>query len=168
MSFIAQGALKSRKRFTGGVLEPSSYIELDFRPSKNCLHYIQQAWFLDDFSKLRSNWQRLNIALYFLNVMRYISQEGDEDCSELFHLLGNSLKQAETSSDLDTLKICFQTKVLFLQGVLPQEITVSEIFNNTIKKHGGLSLSSSEKTKLLHRLNTSLNRYLEIQGLDAN
>ncbi|MBC6415824.1 MAG: DNA repair protein RecO [Bdellovibrionales bacterium] len=162
LSFIAKGALKSKKRFRGGVLEPSSYIELEFRFSKSSLHYIQQAWFLDDFSKLRTNWQRLNLALYFLSIMEKISQEGEEDCRELFNLLGNSLKQTEISSDLDKLKIYFQTKVLFLQGVLSEKILLPEILNNAIEKHESLLLSSLKKTKLLQNLTQSLNHYLEI------
>ena len=65
LSFIAKGALKSRKRFSGGVLDPTAYIELEYRPSKKSLHRLQQAWFLEDFSALRKDYNRLSLALYF-------------------------------------------------------------------------------------------------------
>ena len=160
LSFIAKGALKSKKRFAGGVLEPSSYIELDYRASKSSLYSIQQAWVLEDFRKLRTEWSRLNLALYFLSVIEKISQEGETNSSELFDLLGNSLKQAETSSDLDSLKIVFQTKILFLQGVLSQTVVFSAILKNTVEKHQEMDLNAFEKTKILKHLSYDLKKYL--------
>ena len=160
LSFIAKGALKSKRRFAGGVLEPSSYIELDYKKSKSSLYPIQQAWILEDFRKLRSSWSRLNLALYFLSVMEKLSQEGETDSANLFHLLGNSLKQAETSSDLESLKILFQAKILYLQGVLSQEISNSELLNKTIEKHEELNLNPIEKKALLNRLNHNLKIYI--------
>ena len=97
-------------------MEPSSYIEIEYRPSKSALNTLQQAWFLDNFSKLRTSYQRLSLALYFLNLISKLSQEGTEDTEELFRLLGNALKLTETSEKLDNLKICFQIKLLFGQG----------------------------------------------------
>ena len=160
LSFIAKGALKSKRRFMGGVLEPSSYIEIDYKKSKGSLHLIQQAWFLEDFRKLRTAWSRLQLAFYFLSIMEKISQEGETDSSELFHLLGNSLKQAETSSDLESLKISFQAKVLFFQGVLSKEDSSEKLLNKTIEKHEELSLEPTEKKSLLHHLDQHLKSYL--------
>jgi len=160
ISFIAKGALKSKKRFAGGVLEPSSYIELDYKKSKSSLYPIQQAWILEDFRKLRSSWSRLNLAFYFLKIMEKVSQEGEANSKELFHLLGNSLKETENSSDLESLKILFQAKVLFLQGVLSQEIVKLKILDKTLEKHAELELSSLVKRKLLSQLTTELKNYL--------
>ena len=161
ISFIAKGALKSKKRFRGGVLEPSSYIQAEYRLSKSSLHPLQQAWFLDDFSKLRTNYQRLNLALYFLKLIFKLSQEGTEDTEEIFHLLGNALKQAETSPMLDNLKICFQVKLLFGQGVLPKEPVFQEVLSKTLSEHNQFNWPDSKKQFLLNKLNQSLKNYLE-------
>ena len=161
LSFIAKGALKSKKRFSGGVLEPSSYIQIEYRPSKNSLHTLQQAWFLESFSNLRKSYQRLSLALYFLQLISQVSQEGTEDSEELFHLLGNSLKQAEKSSQLDNLKIFFQIKLLFEQGVLPSPLTLKEVLNKPLSEHAKLDWQKNKKQVLLNKLDQSLKSYLE-------
>ena len=160
ISFIAKGALKSKKRFMGGILDPGSYIELEYRASQKPLKNIQQAWFLEDFLKLRSNYQRLELAIYFLNITLQVSKEG-ENCQELFYLLGNALKQAETSKHLPALKIFFQTKILFLEGVLSQELSTPFILKNTLKEHHRLELKPSHQNKRLMQLDKALKNYLE-------
>ena len=161
LSFIAKGALKSKKRFAGGVLEPTAYIQAEYRPSKSALNSLQTAWFLDDFSKLRANYQRLNLALYFLQLISKVSQEGTEDTEELFHLLGNALKQAETSPQLDNLKICFQIKLLFGQGVLPEALSLKEVLSKTLNEHTQFNWTDNKKQFLLNKLNQNLKSYLE-------
>ena len=162
LSFIAKGALKSKKRFSGGLLEPTSYIELEYRPSKSSLHKLQQAWCLEDFSNLRKDYNRLNLAFYFLKVISKISQEGTPDSEELFHLLGNALKETQDSSTLDSLKLFFQIKILFLQGVLPKEFALPEVLESTLNNHEVFKINQEKKQILLTKLNQSLNHYLEI------
>ena len=160
ISFIAKGALKSKKRFSGGVLEPSSYIQVEYRPSKKALNTLQQAWFLDNFPKLRASYQRLSLALYFLKLISKLSQEGTEDTEELFRLLGNALKLAETSAQLDNLKICFQIKLLFGQGVLPEELALQEVLSKTLSEHSQFNWTDSKKQFLLNKLEQNLKVYL--------
>ena len=160
LSFIAKGALKSKKRFPGGLLEPTSYIELEYRFSKGSLHNIQQAWLLEGFSGLRKDYNRLSLALYFLKVIGQVSQEGVET-EELFHLLGNALQEAQASSYLDSLKLFFQVKLLFLQGVLPKELSLPEILKNPLKRHTNFKRSEDEKKALSNRADKSLKLYME-------
>lgn len=160
ISFFAKGALKSKKRFGGGVLDPTAYIELEYRPSKKSLHTLQKAWFLEDFYNLRADYNRLNLALYFLKIIEKISQEGTEDSAELFHLLGNALKEAEQSSNLESLKIFFQMKVLFLQGVLPKELSYSEVLKSTLKNHNQFQMESEHQQALSEKLEQALKHYL--------
>jgi len=162
MSFIAKGALKSRRRFSGGVLDPTAYIEMEYHPSKKFLHRLQQAWFLKDFSNLRKDYNRLSLALYFLQVIAQVSQEGVEDSGELFHLLGNALTEAQNSFYLDSLKLFFQVKVLFLQGVLPQELSISEVLKNPINQHKYFEMKEEQKKILLNQLDQSLRLYIEM------
>ena len=133
---------------------------MEYRPAKKSLHTLQQAWFLNDFSKLRTDYNRLSLALYFLKVIGEISQEGTEDSKELFHLLGNALKEAQNSSSLDSLKLFFQVKVLFLQGVLPTELSPPEILKNTLKNHEEFKINENKKQALLKKIDQNLNYYL--------
>ena len=160
LSFIAKGALKSKKRFSGGVLDPTSYIELEYRPSKKSLHKLQQAWFLEDFSGLRKDYNRLNLALYFLKVIYEVSQEGTEDSEELFHLLGNALTELQSSPCLDSLKIFFQVKFLFLQGVLPETYFSSEILKRNLKHHKDFKIDNETKKGYLNTIDQNLKHYL--------
>ena len=105
LAFIAKSALKSKKRFTGSVLEPGGFIALEYKKSRSSLPRLNQAWFLESFPGLRKNYERLNLALHFLKLIGRISQEGAEDQGELFHLLGNALKEAEKSKNLKSLKL---------------------------------------------------------------
>lgn len=162
LSFIAKGALKSKKRFVGGLLDPTSYIELEYRASKKSLHRIQQAWFIESFPKLRKDYNRLNLALYFLKIVSKISQEGTEDSEELFHLLGNALMEAQNSPCLKNLKIFFQMKILFLQGVLPEKLSIPDILQRNLNQHKGLFIQEEDKDEWGRELEQNLNLYLEI------
>ncbi len=137
LSFIAKGAVKSRKRFTGGVLEPGHFIGVEYKHSRrSSLHFLCQAWFLKRFENLRRDYDRLQLALHFLSLIEKISQEGVEDSPELFHLLGNSLKALETSNHLPALQFIFEFRLLLSQGVLPPELQTQEfLFFITIKEH---------------------------------
>ena len=115
LSFIARGAVKSQKRFTGGVLEPGHFIGVEYKPSKrSSLHQLKQAWFIKRFEHLRNNYEYLKLALYFLELIEKISQEGVEDSPELFNLLGNSLQAIEESDHLEALKSIFEFR-LFME-----------------------------------------------------
>ena len=140
VSFIAKSALKSRKRFTGSVLEPGSYIALEYKKSRSSLPRLNQAWFLEDFPGLRKSYERLNLALYFLKLISYISQEGARDSEELFHLLGNALKETETSKNLKSLKLFFEMKLLKWEGALPTDLKKDQILKKRLNEHESLDM----------------------------
>lgn len=162
LSFIAKGSQKSKKRFVGGVLEPTSFIEVEYRPSRASLNRLKQAWFLNPFSKLRKDYKRLNLSFYFLKVVDHISQEGLQDSQELFHLLGNALLQAEKTSSLENLKLFFQMKILYLQGVLPENLTEPSILGRPLERHEELHITSSQRTLFSQEVNQALTMYLEL------
>ena len=158
MSFIAKGALKSKRLFSGGVLEPCSFIEVEYRDSKNSLYRISQAWFLKDFRGLRADYNRLTLALYFVRLAEHFSTEGGEDSShELFNLLGNALIEAEASAHLENLKLFFQVKLLFLQGVLPNPQEYSSILSYALKEHK----SFKQDIDLFLKSKKALDHYLD-------
>ena len=160
MSFIARGALKSKRRFPGPVLEPSAFIEAEYRPSKKSLRGLNQAWMIKDFPGLRTSYDRLELALFFLRIMAEISQEGTNDSKEMFNLLGSALGEAEASPRLDLLKLFFQTKVLFLQGVLPASPGCRAILALPLKGHAGFQMAEKDLQALSAEMSHALDRYL--------
>ena len=165
LSFFASFALKSRKRFASGVLEPGGYIQVEYHPSKKegGWNRLIQASLLNKFSKIRKNYESLNLALHCLKMFNKAGQEGIEGDPELFHLLGNTLKALETSSDLENLKLFFEIRFLFLQGVLPKELqNKSVFFENTIKEHNQADLSREDLSSVQQELQTALHQYLDI------
>lgn len=157
--FIAKGALKSTKRFTGGVLEPTSFIKVEYRVSKS-LNRLREAWLLNDFKNLRKDYDRLQMALYFVKVISQISQEGITDSKELFHLLGNALSLAESSSSLPLLKTFFQIKLLFIQGVLPPSPLFSKILQSSLKDHLQFKIDTRTLQTLSSKADAALHQYI--------
>ncbi len=139
ISLIALGAKKSRKRFTGGVLEPGHFIGVEYRLSRSSsLHYLNQAWFLKRFNGIRENYDRLNLALYFLSIVEKVGQEG-MDSPDLFNLLGNSLQTLETAPHLTILQFVFEFRLLLCQGVLPKSFhNKKELQNITMHEYSQL------------------------------
>lgn len=161
MNFLARGALKSKRRFSGGVLEPFSFIEVEYRPSKS-LHHLKQAWMLEDFHELRKDYDRLQVAFYILKTASALSLEGGEDSRELFSLVGNALLEAQKSPRLKTLKLFFQIKLLFLQGVLPQKLSRTEILSKTLRDHQTFHMKEEEEVFFSEQVDQTLNRYLHL------
>lgn len=119
-SFIARAALKSKKRFGGGVLEPSHFVKLTYKPGKSedQLNVLNEAQLLDDFKSIRTDYDKLEFALFTLNCVYHVSQEGDFDSHFLFNLLGHTLKNLGEVKNLDRYKLHFCLKLLFQQGVI--------------------------------------------------
>lgn len=123
VSFIARGALKSKKRFGGGVLEPTHFVTLTFKKAseQGQLSVLQEATIINDFPGLRADYDRLEMALHVLECVSKVSQEGDQNSEFLFNLLGHTLKALETSADILVLKMHFYLKFLLQQGVVNAE-----------------------------------------------
>src|ERR1700751_1462333 len=69
-SAIAKSALKSRRRFGGGILEPTHHMQVgltkEFVPGSDRLPVLTEAQLLDDFAALKKDSDRLNMALEFV------------------------------------------------------------------------------------------------------
>ncbi len=119
-SFIARAALKSKKRFGGGILEPSHFVKLTYKAGKSedQLNVLNEAQLLDDFKSIRTDYDKLEFALFTLNCVYHVSQEGDFDSHFLFNLLGHTLKNLGEVKNLERYKLHFCLKLLFQQGVI--------------------------------------------------
>lgn len=139
-SFIARSALKSKKRFGGGVLEPTHFVQLTYKParSEGGLSVLQEAVLLQDFKGLRTDYDKLDLALFFLNCAEHVAQEGDTASSFLFNLLGHSLKALENSKKLPFLKMHFCLKFLYQQGVISIDPWMGPFLKAQIADHENL------------------------------
>lgn len=119
-SFIARSALKSKKRFGGGILEPTHYVLLTYKKGKSDdqLNVISEATLIDDFQDIRADFDKLEFGLFMLNAAYHVSQEGDFDSHFLFNLVGHSLRQLGKTQNLQRFKLHFCLKFLFQQGVV--------------------------------------------------
>lgn len=125
-SFIARSALKSKKRFGGGVLEPLHFVSFTYKPGRELghLHTLEEAQLVHDFKNIRRSYDALEMALHFLDCVYKVSLEGDVGGEFLFNLTGNALRAIETFPDdkkFLQLKLHFYLKLLFQQGVISPE-----------------------------------------------
>lgn len=164
LSFLAKGAMKSRKRFPGGILEPTHYIEVTYKPKYSHdgdpLHLLLEAQMVRDFPKLRTEYVRIEAALYLLRVVFRLGQQGVVDSPDLFNLLGNALQAAETSQNLENLKLQFELKLLATQGILPYEEEFTPWLENGLAKHAEIVQSPEARRRASHQAHAHLRQYL--------
>lgn len=149
-SFLARGALKSKKRFGGGILEPLHYCEFLFQKTKSSdLHLLKEATLIEDFPGLKSDYDRLQFALRILECTSKVSQEGETDNARLFQLVGHALGYLEKTQDLSIFKVQFYLKLLFQQGVLSPENWMLPFLRTSLDRSYDLSdkLLSSDQIK---------------------
>lgn len=123
LSFIARGALKSKKRFGGGILEPTHFVTFIYKQAseQGQLHVLQEANLINDFPGIRQDYDHLEFALHILECVSKVSQEGDQHSEFLFNLLGHTLKSIEQAKDVLILKMHFYLRFLLQQGVITPE-----------------------------------------------
>lgn len=164
MNFFARGAHKSRKRFAGGLLEATHYLEVIYKAGPTIdgdpLHTLQEAQMIRDFPKLRTDYGRLDAALYLLKIVHKLSQQGVVDSPELFNLLGNALNAAETSNNLEKLKVHFELKLLAAQGVLPGEESFNEWLMTSLAQHEKIGVEGEAWRWLQQQTHDHLRHYL--------
>lgn len=153
-SFLARNALKSKKRFGGGVLEPTHYVKLTYlsKEDRHQLNILEEAQLVNDFSFLRKNYDLLEFALQAVDCIYKVCQEGDQNSATLYNLVGHALKNLckeniNLDLDLPILKLQFFIKLLTEQGVLDPEPWMSGYLQTKLSDHENL------RTKILHDKN---------------
>jgi DNA repair protein RecO (recombination protein O) len=165
ISLLARGAVKSKKRFGGGVLQPSHFIEIQFKASLGeKLGTLQDAHLLEDFAGLRADFDRMELGLFCLAVISKVSQEGDAHAEGLFNLLGHALKGLERSQNLQIFKLSFCLKILFQQGVLDAEAWMTPFLKNSLSQIILEEKSFSISLAQLQWAESHLNNYLKTAG----
>jgi DNA repair protein RecO (recombination protein O) len=168
VSLFARSALRSKKRFGGGVLEPMHYIHVMYEDKgQHRLNTLKEASLIQDFAGLRTDYARIEAGLYFVKLISEIVKEGEVDSAEIFNLLGNTLRAAETSLQLEHLKTHFEVKLLANQGVLPHEHEEQTLLALSIIDHEKATLTEADWLRLRGRVKRVLQEYLNIAN-EAN
>lgn len=176
LHFLAKGALRSKKRFGGGVLEPTHFIEVVFKRGKDSpdgtLHLLQEAHLLKGFEGLRKDYDKLQMALYFLQLVSHVSREGTLDSSGTFNLLGHALQAMETTTQPFWLKVQFELKFLYLQGVLEVDPSHAQFLSSSVRQdvtatHSSNEISSQELISISSRVQGLIRTYTGISFLET-
>ncbi|RYZ76204.1 MAG: DNA repair protein RecO [Proteobacteria bacterium] len=172
ISLYARSALRSKKRFGGGVLEPTHYVLALYNDKgsgrgDNSLHTLKEATLIQDFPGLRTDYARIEAALYFLSLVSSVVKEGEIDSAEIFNLLGNTLKVTEKSTRLDHLRTHFEVKLLANQGVLPLEGEEAQLLSLPISEHENAPLSDEHWVQLRGRVKRVLQEYLQVAAAES-
>ncbi len=139
-TFIAKSALRSVKRFGGGVLEPSHFVELVINKRRNSrqgsLEMLKEAKLINDFMFLRRDYEILDTVFYCLDLVNKVVQEGLEDSFQIFNLLGNTINRLEKPVEhIGYFKIHFKAKLLFFLGLIAGEHDLKYLINCKISDH---------------------------------
>ncbi len=167
ISLYARSALRSKKRFGGGVLEPTHYVHVLYEDKSGTsaaeqpLHTLKEATLIEGFDGLRTDYSRIELGLHFVRLISEVVREGEVDSEDLFNLLGNTLRIAQTSEKLDRLRTHFEVKLLANQGVLPVELEEEFLLKTPISEHEKLPLSEGQWQILRMRVKRVLSEYLQ-------
>jgi DNA repair protein RecO (recombination protein O) len=137
-SAIAKSALKSKKRFGGGILEPTHYLNVTLlrrdadKTGDERMAVLNEAQLVDDFPGLKKSYDRLELAFHFVKAVAMVAREGDAH-REVFNLLGHALKATELAQNLSLLKIRFNLKLLHAHGVLPPDERFAPFLRTSIR-----------------------------------
>lgn len=140
VSLMARAALKSKKRFGGGILEPTHVIRAHYKHSQqeNQLAILEEAELIDGFENLRQDYDRLNEGLHVIEIINKVSQEGEAHSEALFSLTGHALQALSTKASLPHFKIHFGLRLLLQQGVLEQELWMEPFLKTPMAKTNDL------------------------------
>lgn len=155
LNLLARGARKSKKRFGGGVLQPPHYIQtvISQKKSHSELFLLQEAQLLNDFPLLKSDYDRIETALYFVKMIDKVSHFQTAGAQQLFDLLGNGLKLTELTVDLSLLRLHFNVKFLFMLGFLQVNSDWQQLLAVSLKDHLRIQISDQEKSSRLAQIN---------------
>lgn len=163
LSLIARGALKSKKRFGGGVLEPTHYLQIEYKKSQNenGLSVLEEAQIIRDFHLIRTDYDKIQLALKFLEIISKVAQEGDENSQGIFNLLGHSLSSLENVKNLQLMEMQFFLKLLHQQGVLVLEDWMKPFLQFKIDQSDQIQTDLNEFPLRLKYIQYQLEQYLK-------
>jgi DNA repair protein RecO (recombination protein O) len=149
-AYFAKGARASKKRFSGGVLDPLQYIELHVDQPDSYRPVLLEAKIINAFDGLRSNYDKIMTGTQILNMARFYSQEGLED-PQIFNLVGNALKVlSEISKGEELILWHFLARLMVLQGDLNRSEVLQSLLQNSL---GNLTLEQVDLSAIKREIN---------------
>ena len=133
------------------MLEPTHVIRAHYRKSnsENQLAVLEEAELLQGFEALRLDYDRLNEALFVVEVITKVSQEGEAHSEALFDLAGHALQALNNNLSLPHFKIHFGLRLLLQQGVLELESWMAPFLKTPMAKSAELAhLSLSDDSEV--------------------
>lgn len=165
IGLFARSALRSKKRFGGGVLEPTHFVEVIYEnrgaQSEGQLHTLKEASLVNGFAGIRGDYARLEMALECVRLISDVAREGEIDSGELYNLLGNTLRAAESSTQLERLKTHFEVKLLTNQGVMAYEDEVRLLMAQPVSEHERIAISDEAWAQARLRVSLALQDYVQ-------
>lgn len=163
-SFMARSALKSKKRFGGGILEPLHFVNFTYNETHNStgnvfggasgLKNLKEASLIEDFKDIRTSYDKLELALFVLSCVSHVSLEGDQHSEFLFNLTGHTLRAVAKTENLDILRLHFCLKFLYQQGVISIEPWMSVFLKTNIIDSALLAEDKSVQLMVEHYLHS--------------
>jgi DNA repair protein RecO (recombination protein O) len=162
LSTIARGALRSKKRFSGGVLDPTNYVQIQYRDQgDHKLSTLEEAQILDGFDGLRTDYDRMELGLQIISAISKISQHGDSLSEGLFNLLGHALRGLQGAKNLVLFRGVFGLKLLYQQGVLEQDPWMNSAFKSNFKDWVNFEEQIQIPKDRLQWIDNQLKQYLQ-------
>ncbi len=141
-SFIAKGALKSRKRFSGGCLEVFNYCEFEYseKSQDTSLAYLKNARLQGSFEGIRTSYQKINLALSLVKSFQRLNELGFEQTEDqsLYNFIGNTLKRLNNSAEKTmplSFQLMFHLKFLYILGVLDTQPWMEPYLKSSILQY---------------------------------
>lgn len=138
--FLARGAVRSKKRFGGGVLEAMNHASLSYddRKKKDEFVPLTEALLLNGFENLRKDYDLLRRGIDIVLMAFKITLPGDEN-PELYNLIGHALLSLQTTKKPDLLMLHYKIKLLSCTGFLDNEDGVfSPYLSEQVRHHDRL------------------------------
>ena len=148
-SFSAKNALKSRRRFSGGVLEPLHYVELYYSQRKSGIDFLHEGKVIYSFPRLRESYAKIQLSLHFVQLILMATRPGMEENKLLFDLIGNSLHSLEKSQQLSLLRAQFEIKFLYYLGFYAPVDELQDFVRTPVRKHESLQVPDSKLREVL-------------------
>lgn len=150
LHFFVRGAKNSKKRFSGGVLQPPHLIKFETNRMKpdqdggNYLVSLKEASLVKDFIELRSEYKYMESLLSMIKVI-LSSETGHE---ELFNHFGAALQNIPKVKNQKRFFTHFVTRYLFIEGVLPEQETFGDFIRTPLSRHTDLpTVTDAEMNK---------------------
>jgi DNA repair protein RecO (recombination protein O) len=147
LHFFVRGAKKSKKRFSGGVLQPPHLIRFSSSRSgekqyeEGGLITLTEAHLLQDFSQIRESYSSLETLFSMIKVV-LASETGHQ---ELFNHFGGALMKLPTVENKKRFFSHFVVRYLYIEGVLPSQEDFLDFVKTPLSQHDKLKGVSEEQ-----------------------